>query len=132
MRFDGLPLLPILAMVLATGCGGAATPVEGEVGVVVAIPSDHRLGGTATGTNPGVVLTLIDAAAGRATIPKDGPFWFERRLAKGTPYSASIESLAPGAYCSIANGSGVMDSHDRSDIEVTCRTVGPTVSPSPP
>jgi hypothetical protein len=132
VRFEGIPFLPLLAMLLASGCGGAEAPAEGGLGVTVEIPTNHRLGGAATGIPDQDGLTLVDGNAGRVTLVVDGPFWFERTLPRGTPYSASIEVLAPGRYCSLTNPAGVMGSHDMAVIEVACRLLEPSGIPASP
>ncbi len=122
MRPHAIPFSCLL--LAALGCGGG--PADGgEAGVVITLPSGHRLGGTATGVPPAPGLTLIDASAGRVTLLQDGPFWFEKRLPTGAPYAVSIEGLVvPGRYCSLTNVVGVMPTSDLPTIVVTCQVVG--------
>jgi hypothetical protein len=122
MRIRSIPISCLL--LAALGCGGG--PADGaDAGVVITLPSGHRLGGTATGI-PASGLTLIDAIAGRVTLAQDGPFWFERRLPTGAPYAVSIEGLVvPGRYCSLSNVAGTMPTADLSTIVVNCQVVVP-------
>jgi hypothetical protein len=109
---------------LAPGCGGTVPPVATGAVVTLEIPSDHRIGGTATGIPPGTGIAVADAAAGRVVVLEDGPFAFERRLVRGTPYAVTIEGIVQGQYCSLANASGVMPGSDVTSIVLACRRLG--------
>jgi len=120
--------LPCIVLLLSSlACGGSPAD-EGGAGVTITMPSDHRLGGTATGI-PAAGLSLVDAGAGQVTISQDGPFWFGTRLSMGAPYAVSLGGLVPGKYCSLANAVGVMPPAEVATITVTCQAVGTTSTP---
>ena len=94
-----------LALVLAA-CGGG----------------NASLGGTLSGLPGNTSVTLQNNAANDLTVAANGSFWFAGTLASGASYAVTVLTQPVGASCSVANGSGTIDSYgsDVSSVAVTC------------
>lgn len=101
--------------IFLNACGG------GGGGSSPATPTSHTVGGSISGlSSAGLVLTI-----GNQTVsPSSGAtsFKFVNAIAKGTTYSVQISASPDGLICNVVNGIGTIDTHDVSDVIVTCGT----------
>ena len=108
-RFPSLlRLLPGATLLMAlTACGGAG---------------DASLGGTVSGLTTGTGVTLQNNGANSLTVSSNGSFWFSNTLSAGSSYSVTVLTQPTASVCSVANGSGSIDSDgtDVSNVAVTC------------
>jgi hypothetical protein len=95
--------------------------------------SDATIGGTVSGLGFGLSLTLQDNNADNFTIAGNGSnsftFNFATTVASGNTYNASVLAQPVGQTCSIASGSGTVDSAGDAvtTIAVTCTTTSSVV-----
>lgn len=80
------------------------------------------LGGTLSGLPTGTTVTLQNNGGSDLTVSANGSFWFSGTLSAGSTYSVTVLTQPTGATCSVANGSGTIDSNgsDVSNVAVTC------------
>lgn len=107
---------PLAAILLAAGCGG------GGGGGGSPAPPNYSFGGTVTGLNSGVKLTLQDKGGASLEVAGNGAFSFANKLPSGSSYAVSITSQPTGQRCEIAQGSGAIASAAVTSIAVTCKT----------
>jgi len=107
LRIPRASLLAGLALpLLLIACGGG----------------NASLGGTLSGLPSSTNITLQNNAASDLTVAANGSFWFSGTLAAGSTYAVTVLTQPVGASCSVANGSGTIDSYgsDVSSVAVTC------------
>ena len=101
--------LTILASVaLLAACGGG----------------DASVGGTLSGLPSGNTVTLQNNSANNLAVNANGSFSFSGTLDSGASYSVTVLTQPVSATCSVANGTGTIDSYgsDVSNVKVTCTT----------
>lgn len=108
----------LLAAVLA-GCGGGN--------------NSANIGGTVNGLIAGTSVTLQDNSADNLTLSSNQGFTFPTAVAAGASYDVTVLTQPVGETCSVANGTGIVDSSgdDVTNVAVTCSvtsSVGGTVS----
>jgi len=96
----------VLAALVMTACGGG----------------EASLGGTLSGLPGGTNVVLQNNGADNLTLAANGSFWFPGTLSSGSTYSVTVLTQPTGASCSVANGSGTIDSagSDVGSVAVTC------------
>jgi hypothetical protein len=93
-------------------------------------PQEFTLGGSVVGLHGDVVLLN---AGEELDVASDGPFSFLNGLQAGTSYDVRIAEQPSDQQCYIANGAGVIEATDVSDLEVHCDDVALevlTISPA--
>jgi hypothetical protein len=101
--------LTILASVaLLAACGGG----------------DASVGGTLSGLPSGNTVTLQNNSANNLAVNANGSFSFSSTLDSGASYAVTVLTQPVSATCSVANGTGTIDSYgsDVSNVKVTCTT----------
>jgi hypothetical protein len=101
--------LTILASVaLLAACGGG----------------DASVGGTLSGLPSGNTVTLQNNSANNLAVNANGSFSFSSTLDSGASYAVTVLTQPVSATCSVANGTGTIDSYgsDVSNVNVTCTT----------
>ncbi|MDZ4350922.1 MAG: hypothetical protein U1A22_15455, partial [Xanthomonadaceae bacterium] len=112
--------------------GGAGVALGEVSGVqVVCIPNRFTIGGTVSGLDPGLSVTLslfnLSTVGSPQVVSSDGNFTFTERTApEGTSYTVSVSTQPVGQTCTVSNGSGVAMA-DVTDIDVTCVTNSYTI-----
>ena len=117
-------LLPsiVAAAVLPTlgpvGCGGS---------------SDASIGGSITGLASGTTVVLQDNGGDDLTLGADGGFSFPTKVGSGDAYVVTVLTQPAGQVCTVAGGSGSVDSSgdDVGSVTVSCvstSTIEGTVS----
>lgn len=101
-----------IAAFAIVGCGGGRS--GGNAGT-------YSVVGTVSGL-VGSGLTVEDSAAGSEVISKNGQFTLPNGLPSGTSYSVSIaqEPSNPTQNCTLAGGSGVIESSNATGLSVNC------------
>ncbi|MCG6118775.1 MAG: choice-of-anchor D domain-containing protein [Aquimonas sp.] len=119
---------------------GRACQVTGGAGValgevsdvqVVCTPNRYTIGGTVSGLNAGLSVTL-SLSGSPEVVNSNGSFTFAgRTIPEGASYAVSVSTQPVGQTCTVRNGSGVATANV-TDIEVTCvinsYTIGGTLS----
>lgn len=101
-----LPALCLFTAGVLAGCGGG----------------DASVGGTLSGLPSGTTVTLQLNGGNDTTVSANGSFWFSSTVSSGSTYAVTVLTQPTGATCSVANGSGTIDStgSDVSSVAVTC------------
>lgn len=102
-----------IVMIAAAGCGGGGSG---------STPTAYTLGGTVSGLNSGVRLTLQDKSGANLEVASNGAFTFPNKFATGGSYEVSISSQPAGQRCQVSQGSGSMPGADVTNIAVACQT----------
>ena len=111
---------------------GSGTVNGADVAGVTVICSAEAY--TVSGTVSGLSGTLVlqNNAADDLTLTADGVFTFATSVASGATYAVTVKISPAGLTCSVANGSGTVDSGNVAGVTVVCSTesftVGGTVS----
>ena len=113
-----LGTLTALAVLAIVSCGGSASAT---------------IGGTLSGLGSGLSVVLQNDAADDLTLSANGSFEFATALSSLDTYSITVLTQPVGQTCTVANGSGTIDSSGDavSNVAVTCTTtasLGGTVS----
>jgi len=112
-RNPAWPLLPIavVAAVLgAAGCGSSGTSSAGA----------YTVGGTVAGLQSGQQLTLLDNGADSLTLAHGGAFTFKEALPNAARYAVTVATPPAGQTCTVAGGSGTINSANVANAVVTC------------
>jgi hypothetical protein len=82
------------------------------------------VGGTVSGLGTGLSLTLQNNNTDTITVNANGAFQFPTQLQSGAAYAVTIRTQPTGQSCSVANGTGSVDSagDDVSSVTVACIT----------
>jgi uncharacterized repeat protein (TIGR03803 family) len=104
-------LLAVLVGGLAA-CGGSDSTAP--------TPQMYHVGGTVSGLATGAQLTVSDNAAGALVIGQSGTFSFAAGLPSGSPYDVTVNANPAGQTCSVAGGTGIVQSANIANIVVTC------------
>jgi hypothetical protein len=83
----------------------------------------YSVGGTVSGLSGTVVLQ--DNGGDSVTVKANGAFTFTTRLTAETPYAAAVATNPPGQVCTVASGTGSIESTDITTVTVTCAKVSP-------
>jgi hypothetical protein len=83
------------------------------------------VGGTVAGlTGSGLVLQeSVPGSVTNLSISANGPFAFLSNLHSGQTYTVTVLAQPAGQACSVANGSGTMDSVNIRNVAVSCQPV---------
>ncbi len=115
--FEPQVLGPDQAVLSVTAVPGGAPSINmNGTGV-----TGYLLGGTITGNTGTVTLVnnfdvLNVAAVGSGSA--SGTFVFQKRV--GSVYNVQVQSHPPGQFCTVTNGSGVIENADVMNVVVTC------------
>jgi hypothetical protein len=84
--------------------------------------SDASIGGTISGLGSGLSLTLQNNNADYLTMAGNQSFTFAKPIASNSSYDVTVLTQPIGQTCSVANGSGTVDSFGDavSNIAVSC------------
>lgn len=91
------------------------------------------IGGTVSGLGSGLSVILQNNNSDNQTVPANGTFSFVTGITANAAYAVTVLTQPVGQTCSIANGSGTVDSNGDSvsNVAVTCAassSLGGTVS----
>ena len=118
---------------VANGTGTIDSADVTNVAVTCAASPTYSVGGSVSGLSGTVVLQ--DNGGDDLTLTANGAFSFATKLAGGAAYAVTVKSNPSGQTCSVANGTGTIDSADVTNVAVTCGgSVGsgaPTTSIAP-
>ena len=117
--------LTLGALLATAACSSSTHSVSNTLPPPVT-PSTYTLGGTVSGlAADGLVLangsTTLTVPSGASS------FSFPTALAAGTAYTVSVQASPTGAVCTVAMGSGTVQTANVSNIVVTCSTSSYTV-----
>lgn len=113
------PSGPDQTCAVASGTGVVGTADVTGVRVTCVNAGPYRIGGTVTWLAPAGPIDL--GTPGQPDLRLwSGPFSFPNGVATGVPYSVTVTSQAPGGFCSVANGIGVVADADVTSVDVTC------------
>jgi hypothetical protein len=90
--------------------------------VQVSCIGPFRVGGTISGMNSGLQITLSDNGSDTVTVSADGTFSFPTALKPGSAYAIAIGTAPNGEQCSILNASGSVSNADVTTITVSCES----------
>jgi len=114
--------------------GSGTVGTANVINVVVACKSTptFTIGGTVSGLNTGVSVTLLDNGGDALTVTANGSFKFKTALASGKTYSVTVGTQPTGETCTVTNGSGTVGTANVTNVAVACTaptfTIGGTVS----
>jgi hypothetical protein len=113
------PSSPSQTCVLSNGTGTVGTANVTSISVQCTT-NTYKLGGTVSGLL-GTGLVLQEGSES-LTISANGAFTFSTPLASGAAYSISVatQPTSPAQTCTVASGSGTVESADITNITVTC------------
>ncbi|WP_129781749.1 choice-of-anchor tandem repeat GloVer-containing protein [Peristeroidobacter soli] len=138
-------LAAIFVTTLLAACGGGGNsshpasdiPNSGDQGDIPnsgdqgAASTGHVLGGSVSGLGNASGLQLTDGIDILSIDPGGSTFSFPTQLASGSAYAVAVTAQPAGKVCSVAGGTGTIDSADVANIVVTCAdqafTLGGTV-----
>lgn len=84
-------------------------------------PPTYSVGGTVSGLNSGVSVTLLNSSdSDSVTVAANGSFTFPKKETAGSPYNISVGTQPTGETCQVANGSGNVGSANLASVAVTC------------
>lgn len=100
---------------------GSGTMPNANVNNISVICSNqaYTLGGTVTGVSVSG-LVLSDQVEQLPIPANSSQFTFATSITAGTNYSVTIYSDSTGSICQVSNGTGVMPSHNVTNISVGC------------
>ena len=102
----------------------------GNITVTCAL-NTYTLGGTLTGLNPGLTVTINDGGTQNLTLNSNGSFEFPTQLQEGTPYNVTVVPPQPfNQSCTVTSGSGTISGGPVNNVEVTCVTFNTILSTS--
>jgi hypothetical protein len=110
--------ISLLSISLIAACGGSGKA---------------SIGGSVAGLGPGLSLTLQDNGTDTIAVSANQSFAFPTSLASGAAFNVTVLTQPSGETCSVAGGTGVVDSiaDDVTNITISCATtssVGGVVS----
>jgi hypothetical protein len=84
------------------------------------------VGGSLTGLSSGASVTLQNNGKDDLTLTQNGRFTFSNTLDSGDDYSVTVLTQPVGQTCTVANGSGEINSRgsDVENVQVSCATTG--------
>ena len=120
-RSQVIAIAAVAASILA-GCGGGGGSGTG-LGTGPGTGS-ATIGGNVSGIPTGVTVLLINNSSEIVAVNASGNFSFDTKVKSGGSYSVNLFTQPPGAYCTIANGSGTVDQNADavSNVSVSCQT----------
>ena len=115
------------------GTGTVGTANVTTVKVVCASSGTFTIGGTLSGLNAGLAVTLLDNGSDSLTVTANGAFTFKTKLATGAAYKVTVGTQPTGETCTVTNGSGTVGSANVTNVAVACSaaktfTIGGTVN----
>ena len=129
---SGQPSAPTQTCTVSNGTGTiGTTDVTGVA--VTCTTSTFTISGTVTGLL-GSGLVLHDTAGDDLAIGADSSFTFPTAVPSGTSFAVTVRTqpTGPSQTCAVANGTGVLESGDVTNVAVTCTTdahaIGGTVT----
>jgi hypothetical protein len=94
--------------------------------------SSFTVGGTVSGLNSGVSVTLLDNGTGALKVAANGAFTFASALPSGSTYNVTVSVQPTGETCSVTGGTGTVGSANVTTVKVACKaatyTIGGTLS----
>jgi hypothetical protein len=93
-------------------------------------PDGIAVSGTATGIVGSV--SLDDGNGNKATINKDGEFYFATSYESGAGYDISVESQPEGQICEVFYSTGNVGDNGVGDVQLVCRAEGTYLNPCGP
>jgi len=92
------------------------------LGVAACLGGSAKVGGTLSGLPSGNSVTLQNNGADNLTLNQNGSFQFDGMIDGAKAYSVTVLTQPASATCSVANGSGNIDSagRDVTNVAVTC------------
>lgn len=116
--FYAMTTFSMASALALTACGGGG---------------NATIGGTVSELGAGLSVILQDNNSDNQTVPANGTFSFVTGIAANGAYAVTVLTQPVGQTCSIANGSGTVDSNGDSvsNVAVTCAassSLGGTVS----
>ncbi|MCC6312351.1 MAG: hypothetical protein IT345_15760, partial [Trueperaceae bacterium] len=124
------PIGPVQTCVVVQG-SGTISGADASAVSVTCTTVRYSIAGTLSGLEgTGVTLSLNGTASLSRSV--NGAFGFTETVADGEPYVVTVtaEPVSPVQTCVVAQGSGVIDGADVTDVIVTCTTVPHTVGGS--
>jgi hypothetical protein len=107
---------PVLSNSL-TGSAGYTETIDVALACSV---NTHKLIGTVTGLNVDG-LVIINGNGSEFTVPKDTPsFTYTDAIPSQSSYGLVVLKQPAGKSCTIANGTGVMQDADVTNVAITC------------
>lgn len=113
-----------------------ATPSRGTLSKTT---SDIRIfcrpdGIVVSGTATGIVgpVSLDDGNGNKATVNKDGEFYFANPYESGAGYDISVEAQPEGQICEVFYSSGNVGDNGVGDVQLVCRAQGTHLNPCGP
>lgn len=100
-----------------------------DVAVSCVASTTYTIGGTVSGLSGTVTLTLNQSTD--LPLSENTPYAFDINLLNNSAYDVAISQQPSGQLCSVANESGVIQSANVNNIDVTCQdlySVGGTVN----
>ena len=105
---------------VANGSGSINSANVTNVAVTCASSPTYSIGGSLSGLSGTVVLQ--DNGGDDLTLTANGGFSFATKLADGAGYGVTVKGNPSGQTCSVANGSGSINSANVTNVAVTCST----------
>ena len=95
--------------------------------IISCAPTTYTVGGSVTGLNAGLSLTLLNNGANALTVNGNGDlnFTFSPAVLSGAAYNVTVDTQPTGQYCTVTNGSGSVGSQNISNVSVSCVNVVP-------
>src|ERR1039457_195451 len=115
-------LLGLIVTIFTAGCGGAI---------------QAKIGGSVMGLSGGTTVTLLNNNADPINVTANASFTFDVTINSGSTYNVTVGTQPLGETCTVANGTGTVDSNgdNVSNVTVNCvanisvgGTVGGTIS----
>ena len=88
--------------------------------VLVTCQSIYTLGGTLSGLAQGATVVLLDNGGDPLTMNANGSFTFATSMVGGSPYAVTVGTQPQGQTCTVAQGSGTIQSASVTNVQVTC------------
>ena len=89
----------------------------------------YSVGGILSGLDSGKTVVLRNNNTNELTLTVNGTFSFSTKLTHNSTYSVTILTQPTGQNCSLTNASGIINSSNVTNIEITCVSLPP---PPPP
>ena len=112
-----------------TVTGGSGTVRTSNVTTVVVSckANNYTIGGTLSGLNSGVSVTLLDNGGSALKVTANGAFTFATPVASGSAYKVTVSVQPIGETCTVTKGTGTVVSTNITTVVVTCKTVTHTI-----
>ena len=114
-------LLSALSLLVLGACGGGG-------GGGSSAPNTYPIGGSVSGLASGESVVLQGGSAGSATVSASGTFSFPTQLSSGSAYSVTVATQPATQTCTVAAGTGTVQSAAVTTVAVTCVTNAYAVS----